>query len=81
MLTVKILYFAGARDLVGLGEERLPVDGGDVRAAVAAIVARHPAIEERLPHLRFARNESFAGLDEPLGEGDVIAVIPPVAGG
>jgi len=28
-----------------------------------------------------ARNEEFVGLDEPIHEGDVVAVIPPVAGG
>jgi len=31
--------------------------------------------------VRWARNEELVGLDTSLAEGDVIAVIPPVAGG
>jgi molybdopterin converting factor small subunit len=31
--------------------------------------------------VRLARNEEFAVGTEPLEEGDVIALIPPVAGG
>jgi molybdopterin converting factor small subunit len=31
--------------------------------------------------VRLARNETFATNDERLEEGDVIALIPPIAGG
>jgi molybdopterin converting factor small subunit len=31
--------------------------------------------------VRIARNETFALADETLAEGDVLALIPPVAGG
>jgi molybdopterin converting factor small subunit len=31
--------------------------------------------------VRIARNEAFASPDEALCDGDVIALIPPVAGG
>jgi molybdopterin converting factor small subunit len=31
--------------------------------------------------VRIARNEAFAGDDEPVQDGDVVALIPPVAGG
>jgi molybdopterin converting factor small subunit len=32
-------------------------------------------------HIRFARNEEFARNDDALADGDVVALIPPVAGG
>jgi len=36
---------------------------------------------DRLRYVRFARNEEFAQPSDLIAEGDVIALIPPVAGG
>lgn len=81
--TVRVLYFAVVRDLVGVGEETLSL-GGDVRtlrALAAHLEALHPALRGRLGPVRFARNERFARLDDPLEPGDVVALVPPVSGG
>jgi molybdopterin synthase sulfur carrier subunit len=82
-MTIRILYFAAVRDLVGLDEEALSLQE-DVRtiADLAALLARHhPVLAGRLSAVRFARNETFARSDELLSDGDEIALIPPVAGG
>jgi molybdopterin synthase sulfur carrier subunit len=82
-MTVRVLYFAGLRDALGLAEERLDLDG-DVRTVgdlCGRLAARHPRYAERRAHVRVARNESFAPDDEVLADGDVIALVPPVAGG
>jgi molybdopterin converting factor small subunit len=42
---------------------------------------REPALAGRLSAVRFARNEVFARLEDELADGDVVAVVPPVAGG
>ncbi len=34
-----------------------------------------------MSHIRFARNEEFARLADAITDGDVVALIPPVAGG
>ena len=80
---ITVLYFAAVRDLVGKDEERI-----DLPAAVATIDALakhlstvHPSLEGRLGYVRFARNEEFAQGTDPVTDGDVIALIPPVAGG
>ncbi len=83
MPSVCVLYFAGLRDAVGLSEEWIelppgPFTVGDLSAQLAA---RHGAYAARRSHVRIARNEAFAGEDETLSEGDVVALIPPVAGG
>lgn len=82
-MRVRVLYFAGARDLAGKGEEELelPDDVRTVGALAAWIATRVPSLGERATSLRWARNEAFAAMDEPLDDGDVVAVIPPVAGG
>lgn len=80
---ITVLYFAAVRDLVGTDEERfaLPPDVGTLRALGLYLERRHPALAGRLGPVRFAKNEAFASLADGVADGDVIALIPPVAGG
>jgi len=80
---VRVLYFAGLRDAVGIAEEvvDLPPDIRTVAALAEHLATRHRAFAERRSHVRIARNEAFVADDEPLADGDVVALIPPVAGG
>ncbi len=82
-MTVRILYFAALRDAIGLAEEWLELPAGvlTVGELAAHLALRHRAFGERRGHVRIARNEAFAPDDEGLGDGDVIALLPPVAGG
>jgi molybdopterin synthase sulfur carrier subunit len=82
-VTVRVLYFAGLRDALGISEELIVVpDGvrsvGDLANHLATL---HAAYAERRSHVRIARNEAFASDDEVIHDGDVVALIPPVAGG
>ena len=47
----------------------------------AHLEALHAGLRGRLASMRFARNEEFANVGDPVVDGDVIALIPPVAGG
>jgi molybdopterin converting factor subunit 1 len=82
-MRVRILYFAATRDLLGRAEEELdlPPEIGTLRAFLAHLEILHPALAGRLETVRVAQNETFASLDQRLSEGDVLALIPPVAGG
>jgi molybdopterin converting factor subunit 1 len=82
-MIVTLLYFAALRDLLGKSEERIElpdsvVTVGDLSAHLAL---REPALAPRMKHVRIARNEAFAAMGERLRDGDVVALIPPVAGG
>ena len=80
---ITVLYFAAARDVAGLGEERLPVpaEGLPASRVHALVVERHPGLAAYARSLRLAVNERYARDDEMVRPGDVVAVIPPVAGG
>ncbi len=81
-MKVRVLYFAIARELAGTSEDEIVLEpGASVRDARRGIAARHPALGATDGRLRVARNEAFADDAEPLADGDVIAIIPPVAGG
>jgi molybdopterin converting factor subunit 1 len=80
---VTVLYFAAVRDLAGRAEATLalPDDVRTVRDLAIHLEATVPGLAGRLGALRWARNEEFVDLDARLEEGDVVAAIPPVAGG
>jgi molybdopterin converting factor subunit 1 len=80
---VTVLYFAALRDHAGRSEEAvdLPAEVATVRALSDHLCGSRPWLAERRDHVRIARNETFASPDERLADGDVIALIPPVAGG
>jgi molybdopterin converting factor subunit 1 len=82
-MNVRVLYFAAVRDLVGTGEEELslPEDVRTIDALAAHLTRLHPSLEGRLAPVRFAKNEELARGADALAEGDVVALIPPVAGG
>lgn len=82
-MKIQLLYFAAVRDLVGVPEEtrELPASVVTVGALSTHLAAVHPTLAGRLDAVRFARNEEFARDTDPLADGDVIALIPPVAGG
>lgn len=82
-MTLTVLYFAKARDLAHTGEERVEFFGEPptLRRLLAELAVRHPELDGALERMRVARNEAFAELDELAEDNDVIALIPPVAGG
>jgi molybdopterin converting factor subunit 1 len=82
-MKIHLLYFAAVRDLAGLDGEAVALPEGVATVGdLAAFLERHrPALAGRLRSVRFARNEAFAERDDVLVDGDVVAVIPPVAGG
>jgi sulfur-carrier protein len=82
-VNVTILYFAAVRDLAGKDEERvlLPAGVTTIGALAEYLPRLHGELAGRLASVRFARNEEFAETRDAIAEGDVIALIPPVAGG
>ena len=82
-MNVEVLYFAGAREIAGKSCEhlQLPPQVVTVSQFLDWLVECYPELEPYAPSLRIARNESFADGQDSLRENDVLAIIPPVAGG
>lgn len=82
-MTIQLLYFAAIRELVGRDEESvdLPASVRTVGALRGWLEREREALRGRLGAVRLARNEAFAFDGDVLAHGDVIALIPPVAGG
>jgi molybdopterin converting factor subunit 1 len=80
---VTVLYFAAVRELIGRSEEglELPADVRTVGQFVAFLERARPAVAGRMGSVRVARNEAFARSEDMIAAEDVLALIPPVAGG
>ena len=84
-VTVNLVFLARLRDAFGRGHERLTVPAGSsVGALVEALRARgDPWSRELAPGraFRVAVNHDVVSHDSPLGDGDEVALLPPVTGG
>jgi molybdopterin converting factor subunit 1 len=80
-MRVEVLLFASLRDLVGPTFAVDVADGADVGALRAALEAAHPAFAKFGRRAAVAVNEVYARDEDPIRPGDVVAVLPPVAGG
>ena len=79
---VKLLAFAGARDVIGDHEVRFEFGtAATVGELMDAICERFPALQPHRGSVRLAVNGCYASDDDPVADGDEVALIPPVAGG
>ncbi len=79
---VRIRLFAQQRQVAGWRERLIELpDGASVRGAWDRLVEEVPALAPGGTSVRFARNAGYVDDDEPLADGDELAIIPPVAGG
>jgi molybdopterin synthase sulfur carrier subunit len=83
---VKLLYFAWLRARIGHAEEDLavPAEVRDVAGLLVWLRGRGRGYAEALRDLsviRVAVNQEYVGSDHPIGEGDEVALFPPVTGG
>jgi sulfur-carrier protein len=84
-MNVKILFFAGLREALGVGSESLalPVGIASVGALRDLLAARGGSWSAltTTKSLRVAVNQQMVGLDGPVKPGDEVAFFPPVTGG
>jgi len=84
-MKVKVLFFAGLREALGVGSESLALpDGiGTVGALRDNLATRGEAWSAlaTTKNLRVAVNQQMVGLDAAVRPGDEVAFFPPVTGG
>jgi molybdopterin synthase catalytic subunit/molybdopterin synthase sulfur carrier subunit len=80
--TIRLLAFAGARDVLGAAETELPLAAPCTAAELLdRVCERYPGLVPYRKALRLAANGSYVGWQDTISPGDEVALIPPVAGG
>ena len=82
-MSVRILYFAGLKEALGMAGETVDLPAGvtSVGALRDWLVGQGRAALGTAKNLRCAVNQDMAGLDAAVRDGDEIAFFPPVTGG
>jgi molybdopterin converting factor subunit 1 len=81
-VTVTVLAFGSAATVLGWPQRRITLAAGTrLDALVRRLEDECPRLAEGRGRLRFAVNERYAPADLTLGDGDEVAIIPPVSGG
>jgi molybdopterin synthase catalytic subunit len=81
-MTITVLYFAVLRERARRERETLTLpSGSDVGVARAEIARLRPELGALLPRVQAAVNRAMVSDAHALGDGDELALIPPVAGG
>ena len=81
-MQIRALFFASYRDLLGTGEMILHLpEHTTVSGLVAELRGRGGTLGDLPAFPVVAVNEEYAAEDRLLRDGDVVAFIPPVAGG
>jgi MoaE-MoaD fusion protein len=82
LMRVQVLFFGVLKDIVGRAEDLLELPEG---ATLADVLGHYekcaPKIKEVLHTVALSVNQQYAGPGVVLGEGDEVALLPPVSGG
>ena len=82
MITIRVLFFGAARDVVDQNPVLLSVEETATVAQVfQQLVERYGGLEHFGRSLLFAVNQEYATPDTNLKENDELAIFPPVSGG
>jgi len=82
MITIRVLFFGAARDVVDQNPFSLSLEGTPtVSSAFQQLVERFGGLERFGRSLLFAVNQEYATPDTDLKENDELAIFPPVSGG
>lgn len=80
-MRVNVLLFASLKDELGPSVSVEVGEPATVASLRAALAAAHPAVARFGPRAKAAVNEAWARESDPVRPGDVVALLPPVAGG
>ena len=82
MIRVRVNFFSAHREAAGRGQTEIEVkEGMDLKSLLDIIFDTYPEMRKLAGYTVLSLNHRYADGSEVLGEGDEVAVFPPVEGG
>lgn len=81
IMNITVLYFASLADKAKKGQEVLTLDSQISLPNLYTKLQSEHGFELDSSQVRVAINDEFADWNDTINEGDIVAFIPPVAGG
>ncbi len=82
VMKIRVLFFGQLKDVVGRSTEELDLPTGASAGTVFdRYASEYPRLTEMASSVAIACNQEFADRDRELGDGDEVALMPPVSGG
>ena len=79
---MRVLFFAQLQDVTGCAATELASPSPLNREQLwAALLEKYPGLAAHRPIVRLTRNWEYADAETSFGDGDEVALIPPVSGG
>ncbi len=79
---MRVLFFAQLQDVTGCAATELASPSPLNREQLwAALLEKYPGMAAHRPNVRLARNWEYTDAETSFGDGDEVALIPPVSGG
>jgi molybdopterin synthase sulfur carrier subunit len=78
-MSVNILFFASAKDVVGTASLMMEADGWTIEMLLKELQRQFPRFEQLNDRFLIAVNQEYADMNHVLKDGDEVAVIPPVS--
>ena len=80
-MKIQILFFGAAHDITGMRNmDAVVTDDMDTESLKKMLQERFSGINADLRYA-LAVNQKVVAVNQPLSEGDVVAILPPVSGG
>ena len=81
-MQVTVKFFAGCREAAGVDEATVTLaEGATIAALQDALAEQIPKVARYAKNVRYSVNWEYVTSEAELGDGDEVAMIPPVAGG
>jgi molybdopterin synthase catalytic subunit len=82
MIQVRLLFFAGQRDIVGQAAMSMHLERDTTLGGLwERLTTEYPQLQKYSGHLLYAVNQEFSTSATVLHDGDEVAFVPPVSGG